>query len=147
MYFYNVDDRSMDDEMSRTVDFSLPLALKSVTSDMINPENEVNAKVSITFLGRNITSTFGIHLFKILSIVIPLIPTFVLVMYNGIQLEVNFLYYCLTFEGFGLAWQKVKKYSQNFCFSNICQLETDSKKSRQDEKLTTNKKSIFELSS
>ena len=103
MYFYNVDDRSMDDEMSRTVDFSLPLALKSVTSDMINPENEVNAKVSITFLGRNITSTFGIHLFKILSIVIPLIPTFVLVMYNGIQLEVNFLYHCLTFEGFFLA--------------------------------------------
>ena len=68
MYFYNADDRSMDDEMSRTVDFSLPLALKSVTSDMINPENEVNAKVSITFLGRNIYDNSQSNIGNLLSI-------------------------------------------------------------------------------
>ena len=44
-------------------------------------------KTSITFLGRNITSKFGIQLFKFMSIIIPLLPTFALVLYNSIQLE------------------------------------------------------------
>ena len=42
---------------------------------------------SITFMGQGVMSNFGIQLFKLLSILIPLMPTFGLVIYNGIQLE------------------------------------------------------------
>ena len=44
-------------------------------------------KAAITFLGKEITSIFGIQLFKFMSILIPLLPTFALVIYNSIQLE------------------------------------------------------------
>ena len=44
-------------------------------------------KAVITFMGRSITSKFGVWLFKFMSIVVPLLPTFALVLYNGIQLE------------------------------------------------------------
>jgi hypothetical protein len=46
-----------------------------------------NPKAVITFMGRNITSKVGVWLFKFMSIVVPLLPTFALVLYNGIQLE------------------------------------------------------------
>ena len=46
-----------------------------------------NHKAVITFMGRSITSKFGVWLFKFMSIVVPLLPTFALVLYNGIQLE------------------------------------------------------------
>ena len=52
-----------------------------------NYDTLVDPKATITFLGRNITSKFGIQLFKFMSIIVPLLPTFALVLYNGIQLE------------------------------------------------------------
>ena len=71
----------------KNLDWSFPQALKSMTDQDFNESDVQTKKASITFLGRNITSTLGIQLFKFLSIVIPLIPTLVLVLYNGIQLE------------------------------------------------------------
>ena len=71
----------------KNLDWSFPQALKSMTDQDFNESDVHTKKASITFLGRNITSTLGIQLFKFLSIVIPLIPTLVLVLYNGIQLE------------------------------------------------------------
>ena len=52
-----------------------------------NYDTLVDPKATITFLGRNITSKYGIQLFKFMSIFVPLLPTFALVLYNGIQLE------------------------------------------------------------
>ena len=52
-----------------------------------NYDTLVDPKATITFLGRNITSKFGIQLFKFMSIIVPLLPTVALVLYNGIQLE------------------------------------------------------------
>ena len=46
-----------------------------------------NPKAVITFMGRSITSKVGVWLFKFMSIVVPLLPTFALVLYNGVQLE------------------------------------------------------------
>ena len=83
--FLDDDDRSIDSEM-KTVDFSFPQALRSMTRE-VNETDAHKIKASITFLGRNITSSIGIKLFKFLSIVIPLVPTFALVLYNGVQLE------------------------------------------------------------
>ena len=71
----------------KNLDWSFPQALKSMTDQDFNEYDVHTKKASITFLGRNITSTLGIQLFKFMSIVIPLIPTVVLVLYNGIQLE------------------------------------------------------------
>ena len=71
----------------KNLDWSFPQALKSMTDQDFNEYDVHTKKASITFLGRNITSTLGIQLFKFMSIVIPLIPTLVLVLYNGIQLE------------------------------------------------------------
>ena len=71
----------------KTLDLSFPQALRSMTDQDFNEYDVHTKKASITFLGRNITSTLGIQLFKFMSIVIPLIPTVVLVLYNGIQLE------------------------------------------------------------
>ena len=71
----------------KNLDWSFPQALKSMTDQDFNESDVQTKKASITFLGRNITSTLGIQLFKFLSIVIPLVPTLVLVLYNGIQLE------------------------------------------------------------
>ena len=83
--FLDDDDRSFDSEL-KTVDFSFPQALRSMTRE-VNETDAHKIKASITFLGRNITSSIGIKLFKFLSIVIPLVPTFALVLYNGVQLE------------------------------------------------------------
>lgn len=46
-----------------------------------------DTKVSITFLGFNITSKIGIQAFKVMSVCIPLIPTLLLILYNSVQLE------------------------------------------------------------
>ena len=78
--------KSMESNM-KTLDLSFPQALRSMTDQDFNEYDVHTKKASITFLGRNITSTLGIQLFKFMSIVIPLIPTVVLVLYNGIQLE------------------------------------------------------------
>ena len=69
----------------KNLEWSFPQALKSMTDQDFNESDVQTKKASITFLGRNITSTLGIQLFKFLSIVIPLVPTLVLVLYNGIQ--------------------------------------------------------------
>ena len=71
----------------KNLEWSFPQALKSMTDQDFNESDVQTKKASITFLGRNITSTLGIQLFKFLSIVIPLIPTLVLVLYNGIQVR------------------------------------------------------------
>ena len=82
--FLDDDDRSFDSEL-KTVDFSFPQALRSMTRDENYYEHKI--KASITFLGHNITSSIGIQIFKFLSIIIPLLPTLALVLYNGVQLE------------------------------------------------------------
>ena len=46
-----------------------------------------DSMISITIFGLNITSKAGIALYKFLAILVPLIPTFFLIIYNAIQLE------------------------------------------------------------
>ena len=41
----------------------------------------------VTFMGWNISSNFGKRLFRFMSVIVPLMPTFALVLYNGVQLE------------------------------------------------------------
>ena len=43
--------------------------------------------ITITIFGLNITSKSGIALYKFLAIIVPLLPTFFLIIYNAIQLE------------------------------------------------------------
>ncbi len=43
--------------------------------------------MSITFMGWNITSKSGRNLFKFVSVIVPLLPTFALIIFNGIQME------------------------------------------------------------
>ena len=38
-------------------------------------------------MGWNISSNFGKRLFRFMSVIVPLMPTFALVLYNGVQLE------------------------------------------------------------
>ena len=61
--FLDDDDRSFDSEL-KTVDFSFPQALRSMTRDENYYEHKI--KASITFLGHNITSSIGIQIFKFL---------------------------------------------------------------------------------
>ena len=81
----------------KNLEWSFPQALKSMTDQDFNESDVQTKKASITFLGRNITSTLGIQLFKFLSIVIPLVPTLVLVLYNGIQVRNICLFFLLSF--------------------------------------------------
>ena len=83
----------------KNLDWSFPQALKSMTDQDFNESDVQTKKASITFLGRNITSTLGIQLFKFLSIIIPLIPTLVLVLYNGIQVRNIWYFSHLVPEG------------------------------------------------
>ena len=46
-----------------------------------------DSQISITIFGYNITSKSGIMMYKFLSIIVPLIPTFFLIIYNAVQLE------------------------------------------------------------
>ena len=43
--------------------------------------------ITITIFGFNITSKSGLALYKFLAIIVPLLPTFFLIIYNAIQLE------------------------------------------------------------
>ena len=91
-----------------------------------NNDNLGDPKATITFLGRNITSKFGIQLFKFMSIIVPLLPTFALVLYNGIQLESLITRSNLLAESFEQVSRiqnyyhfNVRNYNQSFmCFMN-----------------------------
>ena len=61
----------------KNLDWSFPQALKSMTDQDFNEYDVHTKKASITFLGRNITSTLGIQLFKVRNIWVfsPLVPS------------------------------------------------------------------------
>ena len=60
---------------------------KSTTTQSSQASRDTDTKVSITFLGVNITSRSGLKMFKTMSILVPLMPTIILCLYNGFQLE------------------------------------------------------------
>jgi len=78
-----------DDDISENSGSTPP---KNIKQKSRGPNSDLEHKLGkpkavITFMGRNITSKVGVWLFKFMSIVVPLLPTFALVLYNGIQLE------------------------------------------------------------
>ena len=59
--------KSMESNL-KNLDWSFPQALKSMSDQEFNEYDVHTKKASITFLGRNITSTLGIQLFKVRNI-------------------------------------------------------------------------------
>ena len=68
--------KSMESNL-KNLDWSFPQALKSMSDQEFNEYDVHTKKASITFLGRNITSTLGIQLFKVRNIWFfsPLVPS------------------------------------------------------------------------
>lgn len=73
----------LDSQISASKDLST--SAKSAWSE--SSDGNTDSQISITILGFNITSKAGIAMYKYLSIIVPLIPTFFLIIYNAFQLE------------------------------------------------------------
>ena len=52
-----------------------------------NSSGNTDSMINITIFGFNITSKTGIAMYKFLAILVPLIPTIFLIVYNAVQLE------------------------------------------------------------
>ena len=78
----------MDDITSKsTANSNVSGGLTTHSKNSTDSSSYTDTKISITFLGINVTSKFGVQMMKVVSIIVPLIPTFILVAFNGYQLE------------------------------------------------------------